>query len=177
MALIVETGAGLSTAESYISVADATTYHAARGNAAWAALASDTVREQCLRRATDYMLQAYRESWKGIRMLATQALDWPRGNVYSSPALGGGSGAYPYLVADDIVPTEVKNACAELALKASAEELNADLSKDIISQTVGPITTVYNASSPQQKRYRLIDMMLRPYLASQSSVNMSVARS
>ena len=164
MALVVEDGTGKADAESYISVSDASAYHTARGNAAWAALASDTVREQCLRKATDYMLQNYRDSWKGARMTATQALDWPRGNVYTTPFINGASNEYPYLVADDIVPTEVKKACAELALKASAAALNPDLAKDIISQTVGPISTTYSASSPQQKRYRAIDMMLRPYL-------------
>ena len=35
MALEVEDGTGKSTAESYISVADATTYHTARGNSTW----------------------------------------------------------------------------------------------------------------------------------------------
>lgn len=34
MTLIVETGAGLATAESYISVADADVYHAGRLNTA-----------------------------------------------------------------------------------------------------------------------------------------------
>lgn len=178
MALVVETGAGLSTAESYISVTDASTYHTNRGNAAWAALASDTVREQCLRKATDYMLQNYRELWKGIRMTATQALDWPRAYVYTTPYLNGAVGEYPYLVADDIVPTEVARACAELALKASTNELNPDLAKDVITQTVGPISTTYSASSPQQKRYRAIDMMLAPYINSSGrGPNTSVVRS
>jgi hypothetical protein len=36
MALIVEDGTGLANAESYVSVADATTYHANIGNTAWA---------------------------------------------------------------------------------------------------------------------------------------------
>ena len=35
MSLVTEDGTGLPTAESYISVADATTYHTARGNAVW----------------------------------------------------------------------------------------------------------------------------------------------
>jgi hypothetical protein len=174
MALVVETGAGLATAESYISEADADTYHEKRGNTAWDSV---TDKEANLRKATDYMLQNYRESWKGVRMTGTQALDWPRGFVYITPFLHGALGNYPYLVADNIVPVEVKNACAELALKASTGDLNPDLAKDIISQTVGPISTTYAASSPQQKRYRGIDMILRPYLSSTGGVSTSVARS
>lgn len=173
MALVVEDGTGKADAESYISVVDASAYHTARGNAAWAALASDTIREQCLRKATDYMVQNYRASWKGARMTATQALDWPRGNVYTTPFINGASNEYPYLVADDIVPTEVKNACAELALKASSAELAPDLAKDIIQQKVGPISTTYSESSPQQKRYRAIDMILTPYLLAQPGGCMS----
>ena len=98
MSLIVEDGSIVTGAESYISVADASTYHTARGNAAWAALASDAVREQCLRKATDYMEQVYRSRWQGCRVGETQALSWPR---YDVEVEG-------YAVDSDIVPTEVK---------------------------------------------------------------------
>lgn len=173
MALIVETGAGLATAESYISEVDADTYHEKRGNTAWDSV---TDKEAALRKATDYLMQNYRMSWKGVRMTATQALDWPRGYVYRESFLNGASSSFPYLVDDDIVPVEVENACAELALKTATAKLNPDLGKDIVSQTVGPISTTYSASSPQQKRYRAIDMMLRPYLTS-NGINVSVGRS
>ena len=46
MTLIVEDGTGLANAESYVSVADATTYHANIGNTAWAAITSDATKEQ-----------------------------------------------------------------------------------------------------------------------------------
>lgn len=174
--LVVETGAGVASADSYGTLAQLDAYHVQRGNTAWAAL-TEHLKEVAARKAADYMLQAYRDAWKGTRMTATQGLDWPRGFVYTTPYLHGAVGAYPYLVADDIVPTEVFRAFAELAFKASTAELNPDLAKDIVSQTVGPISTTYAASSPQQKRYRSIDMMLRPYLASQSSVNVAVGRS
>lgn len=51
MSLVTEDGTAKADAESYCTVAFATTYHSDRGNAAWAALASDTVREQLLRPA------------------------------------------------------------------------------------------------------------------------------
>lgn len=175
MALIVEDGTAKADAESYISEADADTYHEKRGNVAWDAI---TDKEAALRKATDYMLQNYRALWKGVRMSATQALDWPRGYVYREPFLNGASTSFPYLVDDDIVPTEVKNACAELALRTADGDLNPDLGKDIVSQTVGPISTTYSAASPQQKRYRAIDMVLRPFLlVSGSGPNTPVGRS
>jgi hypothetical protein len=78
MALIVEDGTGLANAESYVSVAAATTYHANVGNTAWAAITSDTTKEQLLRKATDYMVAQYRLQYAGCRRYSTQSLDWPR---------------------------------------------------------------------------------------------------
>jgi len=165
MALVVETGTGSATAESFVSVSDATTYHANRGNAAWAALASDAVREQCLRKATDYMQGQYRARWQGYKNTATQALAWPRAFVYIEPFYLGAVGSYPFLVASDIVPVEVKNACAELALKAATADLLADTTQQVLSETVGPISTTYDKFSPQNTRYAAVENMLAPYFA------------
>lgn len=159
MSLIVETGAIVAGAESYISVADADTYHSNRGATVWATLTT-AEKEQALRKATDFMIQAYRQRWKGTRMSATQALDWPRAWVYLGP-----NDEFPNLVADDVVPTEVKNACASLALRASSADLAPDLSQGKKRVKVGPIETEYDPYSPQSKRYAAIDAMLAPYLA------------
>jgi len=174
MSLIVETGAVVAGAESYISVADATAYHAARGNSPWATLTTPQM-EEALRRATDYMVQFYRHRWKGYRKDGGQALDWPRTNVYLEPFVQGGVGSYPYLVADNVVPEEVRKACAELALRAAAGELAEDLERAEISVTVGPITSTYDNTDPQQKRYRSIDLMLTPYVETSSS-NVRIGR-
>lgn len=161
MALIVEDGTIVAGAESYISVADADTYHSNRGATAWASLTT-AAKEQALRKATDFMIQAYRQRWKGARMSATQALDWPRAWVYLGP---GANDEFPNLVADDVVPTEVKNACASLALRASSADLAPDLSQGKKRVKVGPIETEYDPYSPQSKRYAAIDAALAPYLA------------
>lgn len=162
MTLIVEDGTGLSTAESYISVADATAYHAARGNAAWAALASDTVREQLLRKATEYMVGVYRARWAGYRYSITQALDWPRAYV-PIPDVTWGYRKNAATVPVDEVPTAVKNACAELALRASAADLQEDLEQGVIREKVGPLEVEYDKASPQRKRYAMVDAMLSAY--------------
>ena len=168
MALVVEDGTGLSTAESYISVADASTYHSNRGNAAWAALASDTVREQYLRKATDYMTAMYRNSWQGYRVDDEQALDWPR---YGCVVDG-------FDIDSESVPTPIKNACAELALKASAAELNPDLTQGVLSEQVGSISVTYDKASPQFTRYKAIDAIISPYLlANGGGCSMGVIRS
>lgn len=164
MALIVEDGTGKADAESFISVSDASTYHTARGNAAWAALASDTVREQYLRQATDYMQQVYQLRWAGYSVSTTQALSWPRSwvPIIDSP---NGYGTSPSYYSDSAVPTAVKNACAEMALKASSGTLLADLTQQKKSVKIGPIETEFDNFSPQAKRYTAIDSMLRPYLS------------
>ena len=168
MAIVVEDGTGKSTAESYISVADASTYHTARGNTAWAALTTDALREAALRKATDYMRQAYRSRWQGYRVNEDQALDWPR---YDVEVEG-------YAVDSDIVPTEIKNACAELALKASSADLNPDLTQGVLSEQVGSISVTYDKNSPQRTRYAAIDAMLSPYLkAGGGGCSMGVIRS
>lgn len=167
MALIVEDGTGTysATAESYISVADADTYHSNRNNTTWAAL-STPVKEACLRKATDYMVGQYRTNWIGTRMQSSvnQLLDWPRAYAYTEPFLHGAVGEFPYLIPDDIVPLPVKNACAELALRASVGTLADDLSQKTIQETIGPITVKYDPNAPVYITYRQVDNMLKVYL-------------
>lgn len=160
MALVTEDGTGLSNAESYVSLADATTRHAALGNADWAAAASDTVREQALRRATVYMEGAYRSRWKGTKLLRDQALSWPR---YGANVDG-------WTLESTIVPVEVANACADLALKALDGDLTPDLERGIVRKKIGPLETEYDTNSPQAKRYRAADMGLAPYLKGSSAM-------
>lgn len=163
MALIVEDGTGLSTAESYASVTDANTRQTNLGNDTWATITTGQ-REEALRRATVYMGQAYRNRWTGQRVKSTQALDWPRYDVTVD--------GYPVSVT--IVPTDIKNACIDLALKAAAGDLAADITRAVIREKVGPLETEYSAFDPQQTRYRSIDMALAPYLKGSSAMAMLV---
>lgn len=170
MPLIVEDGTGLANAEAYISATDASTYHSNRGNAAWAGLASDAVREQKLRLATDYMEQMYRVRWKGQRVTATQALSWPRAWVeredyYVTGATPPESISGQYYYPSDEVPVEVARACAELALRAIDGDLFEDQEAPVIEETVGPITTRYAEGARQAKRYPAVDNMLAHLLA------------
>jgi hypothetical protein len=170
MPLVVETGAGLANAESFISVTDATTYHAARGNAAWAALASDTVREQVLRQATDYMEQVYGLRWAGMRKTDAQALAWPR---YMVPRADSAGGSY---WPDNAVPVAVANACAELALKASTGALAPDIGRLKSKTKVGPIQVEYADNATPYTQYRAIDNMLAQFLDGSSGLSRKVVR-
>lgn len=154
MALVVENGTGLSNAESYVSVAGADTRMSNLGNTNWTTLTT-VEKEQALRRATVYMAQAYRERWAGNRHTTTQALDWPRNSVVVDGFV---------VIESNVVPADVANACADLAFKAAAGDLNADIERAVIREKVGPLETEYSAHSPQTVRYRAIDMLLAPYL-------------
>ena len=177
MALVVEDGTAKTTADSYISLTDAATRHTNLGNTAWAALASDTIREQCLRRATEYMEGAYRLRWKGYRKTATQSLSWPRNYVYLEPFVQGAIGSYPYLVSDTIVPNEVKNACADLALKAATVTLAEDLTQAVVREKIDVIEIEYDKNAPGYTEYRSIDMMLATYLKSGGKANIELVAS
>lgn len=168
MALIVEDGTGKVDAESFVSVAEATTYHTARGNAAWAALANDTIREQLLRKATAYMQQAYRARWQSFRVSTTQALDWPRAWV-KIPDAPYGYGSFAAYVPNNVVPLEVRQACAELALTAIAGDLAPALGRTTSRERVGDIDVAYEPGSPEYTRYRAVDLLLAPYLVGSAS--------
>lgn len=155
MALIVEDGTGKVDSASYISVADALAYHNARGNTNWATITT-TEQEEALRRATDFMEQVYRLNWAGYRITSTQALSWPR---YEVPMIDAN-----YYYDSDIVPTEVKNACAELAFKAAGGDLSPDVAQRVIREKVGVLEVEYDKNGVQYTTYRAINNMLAPFL-------------
>jgi hypothetical protein len=161
MAIIVEDGSGLADAESYISVIDASAYHLKRGNTAWTDIDDVEIYEQLLIKATDYMIAQYRLRWAGYRSVTGQALDFPRAFV----PLVDTYFSQPYLDSN-IVPIQVKNACAELALKALTVELMPDLEQSVIREKVDVIEVEYDRFSPQQKRFSQIDAMLMPFFIS-----------
>lgn len=155
MTLIIETGAGLPDADSYASVATADAYHLKRGNTAWAALV-ESEKESLLVKATEYMVGQYRARWKGRRRTSTQALDWPRYDVELDDV-----DAY---LGSDVVPIEVQNACAILALQAKSGELAPTLKRTVKEKVIGPIKTVYADGAPEVVRYRAVDQLLKPFL-------------
>lgn len=169
MSLIVEDGSGVTGAESYISVANAITYCTNWGYSTWLALTT-AQQEQSLRQATTYMISEYRMRWKGRRVLITQGLDWPRVGVVLEDFGGSqgcnGFGSYGlFQISYQIVPPEVMNACVEFANRfVTTGTLNADLSQNVVKETVGPIDVTYDKDSPQYIRYRQIDNLLAPFM-------------
>lgn len=152
--MAIDTTPGSPTADSYVSVADADAYWAKRGNAAWpAALIQD--REAALVRATSYVDAEYR--WRGTKAKPAQALAWPRYDVYVD--------AWP--LDSTIIPRQVKDAVCEMALKALAGDIAADVSpQQVIEQTVGPITRKFaEERNGGQKQYSYVDSLLGPLVS------------
>lgn len=175
MALVVEDGTGRADANGYISVDDANTYFADRNVTAWDSVAEP---EAAIILATDFMLNMYRMRWKGFRRFTTQALDWPRVAAEKPDSIGMGYGGYPnyYLLTE--IPSEVKLACAELALRASAGSLAPDLSPDdyIKIARVGPISVEYADYRPLVSLFRSVEQKLAPLLVGTAGVAMIAGR-
>lgn len=148
MALIVDDGTGLATAEAYISVTDADAYFLARANTAWAALTTGA-KEAALRQGADY-LEGYR--WKGERLTSAQALAWPRSGV----VVDGVTAA--------AVPEAIRRANAELAVRASQGALSVDVGAAVKSEQVGPISVTYQDGARQQTRFEAVERMIAAYL-------------
>lgn len=140
--MTLTTTPGATTADSYASLAEALAYHAAKGNAAWAA-STDAMREPALRRATTWLDATYRSRWPGVRVNGrTQALDWPRSGVTD-----GDGWTVDYLT----IPAEVNSATCEAALRelASPGSLSPDFvgAEQVKTATAGPVSVTYKDGS------------------------------
>jgi len=160
MAFVVETGAGLSNATSFISVADADAYASEVGLSAWTG-ASGT-KETALIKAQRYITQTYRGMWKGIRSTELQALDWPRADVEDYDG---------YVLDSDSIPAAIKEAQVELAVRALSADLISDVATDTSnvaseSSTVGAVaySVTYTGGKSSQKIYTVVERLLEPYL-------------
>lgn len=156
MALTVEDGSGLPSADALISVLDATAYHAARGNAEWASVSySEGDREAAIRRATAFLSNSF--TWAGLRTRArNQALAWPRSGVVDQEGNG--------ILADEI-PIEVSDACAEIALRelVAPGAMNPDFtSSELVKrEKVGQIEVEYALSSTSADAQRPVLLVVR----------------
>lgn len=92
---------------AYGTTADALTYHAARGNAAWAALSSDA-QSAALQRGSDYIDRNFRNRFPGVKTGgAAQFEEWPRVNATYRTGES---------IESDTVPKAVEYAAYEAAL-------------------------------------------------------------
>ena len=166
MTLIVEDGTGKADAEAYRSITDHRAYCAGRGIDL--ADLTDTDLEQDARKAIDFMTQQFGMRWPGERSTEAQALDWPRRYVPNKRRSSSGAIDYPA----DHIPRELGDAQSEMMvrIRTGGGDLSPDLTRAIITETIGPITTTYDKNSPEARRYRAVEMMLRPFLKNGGSM-------
>lgn len=121
---VVEDGSALPDATSYISVAEAddllsTNIHA---SAQWAAL-SQAVREGLLAWASRYLDD--RTRWYGRRVSEDSGLRWPRAGVVDRDGV---------MIADNVIPKQLKAATAEMARFLMVEDRSAERDQDGLSR-------------------------------------------
>ena len=165
MALIVEDGTGKSDAESYLSVADADTYHTKHGDSSDWSGASTAEKEEALRMATQYLDATYNALWIGTRANETQVLDWPRSDAEDTDG---------FVIASDTLPKAIEDATAEAAVRHITEtdglfpDVSTPGSIKSYKVKVGPVeeATEYVGGNPQVKAFRIIDSLLRGLITS-----------
>jgi hypothetical protein len=153
MALVVEDGTGLADANSYISVADADTYHSDRGHTDWTAAAAEE-KEQALILATQYLDGRYRKRWKGYKSTTGQALSWPRLNVRDEDGYS----------LDGTIPARLTYATAEAALaQIKGTELSPELERggQVRRERVGSLETEYSPGAPARTALTAVSDLLR----------------
>ena len=133
MALVVETGVGLSDADSFISLADARAFAAKYGITL---PTNDTAAEVALRQGCQYV-ELQQKCFSGSRMTTTQALSWPR---------TGATNAYGVEYADGYIPPQLGFAQVYAAAEyAAGTDVRAtDDGKSIASEEVtGAVAVSY----------------------------------
>jgi len=135
MTFIVEDGTGKDDANALVDLAFVNSYFSDRGEAGWTG--TDTVKQQSIVVATDYVETRWASLFKGQLEFIIQALSFPRINLFdrdNRAVLG--------------MPDKLKKAVSEYALRALTTDLYTEPTTDVSGQTVqaervkvGPIET------------------------------------
>jgi Putative DnaT-like ssDNA binding protein len=169
MALIVEDGTGLATAESFASRDEATAFQRGRADDTTWLDANVDAQEAALKEATTYLDGNF--DWVGSVSSLTQALGWPRAYVIDAEGRS---------VASDAVPQKVKDACCFLAAKAIVGALQPELAgATVTSKRVASIAVTYSTGGdPAKRSFPEVRAMLKGLFngSSGSGVSGSVTR-
>ncbi len=174
--ITVETGAGITGANSFVSLADFQAYHAARGNV----LTSYTDEQQkaALVKAGDYLNGL---AWRGRKTAQANPMCWPRcedqiyaevgfQNITTTVGIIDQDG---FTISTASVPTQVINAQCEAAfLNLGGETLQPTLKRggQVKRKKVDVIETEYFAGASPTSRYLVVDALLKGLLKSSLSI-------
>lgn len=140
MTLVIDATVGGASSNSFVTLAEATTYMEARLNGStWTSATTDNQNRALVEATRELSSREY----TGMKASSTQALQWPRSFAVNPDINWVGNPFY----ASDIIPQRVKDATCELAfqfLKAGTTDIAALDPKQYVTQkTVGPISTSY----------------------------------
>lgn len=169
MALVVEDGTGLSTANSYVTTAYLDAYAALVGKSSTlSGKTSDEKDEACIV-ASQYLEALYGHRVKGQRAVSDQALLFPRLNLVTW------DGEY---LDGNVVPKKWKDATCEGALRHITEtdglmpddDQRASIAAESVK--VGPITESikYVGGKTSLKKFHIIEGLVREYLRGGSRI-------
>jgi hypothetical protein len=139
-ALVVETGAGLANANSWVDMGAMDDYCANMGYTTWPGVASpDDRRITAVIRGCAYIVRTYEGQWPGSKKEGrSQALPWPRIDSVDN------NGAE---IGESEIPIEVKNAQMEAALReyTNPGSLSPDVvgTERILREKVGDLEVQY----------------------------------
>lgn len=161
MSLSVETGSGISGAESYATTAQIDAYWAARTHnalyTAWSAVTNTTAKKEGqAREATAYLDAVYGPSYRGVRRGYVQGLAWPRVGALDDDG---------YPLPD--LPPELVAAVCELAPLAISATLTPAVSAGggVVKRVkAGSVEVEYADNGSTEKSYPAVARLLAPLL-------------
>lgn len=153
MTIIVETGAIIANANSYVTLAEARAYSLSRGVTL---SATDSAVEILLTKAMDY-LEAQRDRYQGCKVSPDQTLQWPRAGV----CLDG------YDITITTIPAVLKSAQMQLAMDAVSYDLQPNRTPNskgaIIKERIeGAVERDYAEPVSLTPFYRKAESLLQP---------------
>ncbi|MFW0776300.1 MAG: DnaT-like ssDNA-binding protein [Rickettsiales bacterium] len=159
MALVIEDGSIVSGANSYITVAEYSTWADARFGASRSTLPADTAAyEAIILRAMDYFEGL---DFQGVLVTRGQELQWPRSGV----TIDG------YDQETDSIPNEVKKALYEITYteETGVGALNP-IDRKVESEKIGPIAVTYASGSSSRTISPALSRSLRKLTSGASSL-------
>ena len=174
--ITVETGVGVTGANSFTSLANFQAYHAARGNVLTAY--TDPQQQAALVKAADYLNGL---SWRGRKTAQANPLPWPRcddqiyavagfENITTSVGVVDKDG---FIIGTGVVPAQVVNAQCEAAyLILGGEYLQPTLKRggQVKRKRVDVIETEFFPGASTTNRYLAVEALLKGLLRSGLSI-------
>ena len=162
MALVVEDGTVVPNADSLVSRDYVDAYNTNYVNSStWAAL-SDDAKDRAIRQGNQFVVSRYQGCWKGYIVDHEQTMPWPR--YYATDAEG-------IMVLQGVIPEKVKQAIAEISIKAAGTTLFDDQtitgSLTLERKKVGPLEIEKRWSGASvSKVFPIVDRLLSGYVTS-----------